>query len=33
MSDIHINDFELECISKLWDYYYEEIVNHKYQVL
>ena len=33
MSDIYINDFESECISEVWDYYYEKIVTHECQAL
>ena len=33
MSDINFNDFDSECISKVWDYYYEKIVNHECQAL
>lgn len=29
LSERQKNDFELECISKIWDYYYKKVVNHK----
>lgn len=31
MSDINFNDFESECISKIWDYYYKEIADHEHE--
>ena len=31
ISEIEVFDSDLECFSKIWDYYYKEIVNHKYQ--
>ena len=31
ISEIEVFDSELEYISKIWDYYYKEIVNHEYQ--
>lgn len=26
-----IFDSEVDCYSKIWDYYYEEIMNHEFQ--
>ena len=31
MSSIKGNDFEIECISKIWDYYYKKIIGHDCQ--
>jgi len=31
ISEIGLFESELECISKIWDYYYGEIENHEYQ--
>ena len=29
LSETQKNDFELECITKIWDYYYKEVVNQE----
>jgi len=31
ISEIEVFDSDVECISKIWDYYYKEIVNHEYR--
>jgi len=31
LSSIRVNDFEIECISKIWDYYYKKILGHECQ--
>lgn len=33
MKENQIDDFELKCISKIWNYYYKEIANQEDQTL
>ncbi len=33
ISDFDLIDSEIECISKIWEYYYKEIITHENQEL